>query len=465
MRKVSIILFITGIIVFLSGLIPTIISNNEILKIDNSIKIVSKSLKIKKIDNIQVKNKVFFNKKLNSDVTKYLNNIINISNKILVINDDEVLNNILSSKNITDDLNLKIDYLNTKKEEIDNLYKKVNDINSVELNINNKNIKKELSNIDLKEYENILNTNLKIVNGFIESINYLNNNSNYKIENNNLVFMNSNGVNEFKSLIASFNNRKLSIVPILLYNDVDVPIINASDITIYEGNGVDIKSKVSCIDEVDGNLECSIVGNYNKNELGIYPITISATDKSGNNTSKIINVNVIERERLRYYTEIIRNQNVVIVYELDENREYTNIVKVFPCSTGRNNRTPTGIFYSRKGGVWGPLMGGVWGQYYTVITGNILFHSVPYYSMSKDNLEWEEYNKLGNQASAGCVRLSVIDAKWIYDNCPNGMKIKIYDGELPEGVTKPSSIIIDENNPNRGWDPTDPDPNNPWNLN
>ena len=63
----------------------------------------------------------------------------------------------------------------------------------------------------------------------------------------------------------------------------------------------------------------------------------------------------------------------------------------------------------------------------------------------------------------GCVRLTVRDAKWIYDNCPNGTMIKIYDGDLPSGVSKPAAQKIDENDPRKGWDPTDPDPANPWN--
>ncbi|MBR3056314.1 hypothetical protein IKG64_03410 [Candidatus Saccharibacteria bacterium] len=42
--------------------------------------------------------------------------------------------------------------------------------------------------------------------------------------------------------------------------------------------------------------------------------------------------------------------------------------------------------------------------------------------------------------------------------------VKIYDSPtLPTGITKPTAIKIDENSENRGWDPTDPGPNNPWN--
>ena len=40
--------------------------------------------------------------------------------------------------------------------------------------------------------------------------------------------------------------------------------------------------------------------------------------------------------------------------------------------------------------------------------------------------------------------------------------VKIYDGNLPKGVSKPSGIKINSDSPNKGWDPTDPDKKNPW---
>ena len=162
------------------------------------------------------------------------------------------------------------------------------------------------------------------------------------------------------------------------------------------------------------------------------------------------------------YTEVIRNNNVVIVYGLDSNNNYTKVQKVFVSSVGKDNGTPTGTFTTTDKYVWRALFGNVYGQYATRITGSILFHSVPYTSQSKDSLEWDEYNKLGTAASMGCVRMAVGDVKWLYDNCPSGMTVKIYDGDIPKGITKPESIKIDENSPNKGWDPTDPDLNNPW---
>lgn len=162
---------------------------------------------------------------------------------------------------------------------------------------------------------------------------------------------------------------------------------------------------------------------------------------------------------LPYSIDVLRNHNVVVVYGKDEEGLYTMPVKTFICSTGR--ATPWGDYRLGDKHVWGALFGGVYGQYVSRITGNILFHSVPYYSTQKNRLETEEYNKLGTAASMGCVRLPVRDCKWIFDNCPYGTAVHIYDiEELP--VEKPDFIHLDPNDPRSGWDPTDPDEANPW---
>ena len=149
------------------------------------------------------------------------------------------------------------------------------------------------------------------------------------------------------------------------------------------------------------------------------------------------------------------------VYEKDASGEFTVPTRAIICSTGLNNNTPCGIFNVTYRYEWLPLFGGVYGQYATRIVGDIVFHSVPYYSQNKDDIEYEEFNKLGEQASLGCVRMLVKDVKWIYDNVPEGTTIVIYDSADPEPLEKPAAPKIDVKSPNRGWDPTDPDPANP----
>jgi lipoprotein-anchoring transpeptidase ErfK/SrfK len=164
-----------------------------------------------------------------------------------------------------------------------------------------------------------------------------------------------------------------------------------------------------------------------------------------------------------YQVDVLRDQNLVIVYGRDQEGAYTIPVKVWLCSTG--GATPTGKYFMGYKREWGKLFGNVWGQYPIGITGDILFHSVPYEYMEKDSLETEEFNKLGTKASMGCIRLAVADVKWLYDNCPTGSPIHIYDaGALPEGVERPEPLLLDPEDPRSCWDPTDPDPENPWHV-
>ena len=160
-----------------------------------------------------------------------------------------------------------------------------------------------------------------------------------------------------------------------------------------------------------------------------------------------------------YKLEVVRNQCTVLVYGLDMSGDYSILYHAFVCGPGQT--TPIGTFRTPFKAAWHPLMG-CWGQYCTQITGNYLFHSSPYNSPNKNDLSYRLYNQLGTVCSHGCVRLTVADAKWIYDNCPLGTTVSIYNASsLP--VPKPSAPWLDISSPNRGWDPTDPDPSNPWN--
>jgi len=162
-----------------------------------------------------------------------------------------------------------------------------------------------------------------------------------------------------------------------------------------------------------------------------------------------------------YYIKVNYGANVVTIYTKDEQGNY-NPIKAMVCSTGR--ATPRSGVYTIKNSKhrWGALFGGVWGQYTTQIVGNILFHSVPYLSANPSNLEYWEYDKLGTTASAGCVRLKVCDAKWIYDSMPVGTPVEFYSDSNPGPLGKPGAQKISSNETCRGWDPTDPSGNNPW---
>lgn len=169
-------------------------------------------------------------------------------------------------------------------------------------------------------------------------------------------------------------------------------------------------------------------------------------------------------DKYPYLVKVNRVLNCVTVYTKDSNGKFTVPYKSMACSTGKYiNNTPLGTFKVSSRYTWRLMVDGTHSQYATRFYGGILFHSVPCYSPHKNQLEYEEFNKLGSPASLGCVRLNVQDAKWIYDNCPYGTTVIVYDDETSPGpLGKPSVIKIPEDSPYRGWDPTDPDSSNPW---
>ena len=168
-----------------------------------------------------------------------------------------------------------------------------------------------------------------------------------------------------------------------------------------------------------------------------------------------------EKTKSPYYITVNLTANVVTVYEKDAAGNYTVPIKAFRCSGGTD--TPEGTFQTSVKYEWRALYGNVWGQYATRITGPYLFHSVPYYKKDKTTLEYDEFNKLGTTASAGCIRLTVKDVKWIYDNCPIGTTVKMYRGNVKEPLQPVAVPKINRNDTaRRGWDPTDPAAANLW---
>ncbi len=97
-------------------------------------------------------------------------------------------------------------------------------------------------------------------------------------------------------------------------------------------------------------------------------------------------------------------------------------VKYWLCGVGRpDSPTISGTYrVTGKGLSFGH---GYTCWYYTQIKGNYLFHSVTYRQGSKTQIL---DGRLGIANSAGCVRLEIGNAKWMYDNVPYNSKIFIY---------------------------------------
>ena len=121
----------------------------------------------------------------------------------------------------------------------------------------------------------------------------------------------------------------------------------------------------------------------------------------------------------------------VYVYQWNGS-SFGTCIKEMICSTGMkgaSTETPLGTFQMD-----GPTGTGEWywfssykcyAKWASRIVGGILFHSV-IYSKGKV-LNKTSVRKLGKRASHGCIRLTVEDAQWIYENCPSGTTVVIQD--------------------------------------
>ena len=129
-----------------------------------------------------------------------------------------------------------------------------------------------------------------------------------------------------------------------------------------------------------------------------------------------------------YKIGISLDEQRVYVYQWDGSG-YNDQIKKFKCSTGMEGyATPTGTYQSG-----GKVTSGEWyyfadyncyAKYAYRIVGGILFHSVLYNS-NKQGPTNSSVRALGRKASHGCVRLAVDDAKWIFENCPEGTTVII----------------------------------------
>ena len=138
-----------------------------------------------------------------------------------------------------------------------------------------------------------------------------------------------------------------------------------------------------------------------------------------------------------YYVVINVKYQLVLVYEKDEDGEYTKPVRYMSCSSGAVN-TPTRLgSYELEGRHvrFGHFVNfNQYGQYWTRIFGRTYFHSLLYTKRHAQYYIEETYEDLGTQASHACIRLYVPDAMWITYYIAPGTKVDVIAGEEDEAL-------------------------------
>ena len=210
-----------------------------------------------------------------------------------------------------------------------------------------------------------------------------------------------------------------------------------------------------------------------KDFSGTCTVTVEKAEKvktpSEYTTAYVANLDIVENNKKDgsqnlYSVKINRRTNTVTVYTYDENGDYVVPVRAMVCSCGemtQENITPVGEYSVYFKNYWHALFGDVYGKYVTGFSGHYLFHSVPYTNTESYTLKADEFNKLGTNASQGCVRLMISDAKWVYDNLDMYTEVIVIDDDSKaDPLGTPPTVKVDTS---VGWDPTDPHEDNPYN--
>lgn len=161
--------------------------------------------------------------------------------------------------------------------------------------------------------------------------------------------------------------------------------------------------------------------------------------------------NVLPPSEMTSSTGIIlvvnKRAQVTTAYIQDAKGRYRLPLRHMICSTGLTyERTRNGEYtILRKNGEWYTYPGpsGDTIRWPSVYRSGYYFHS-PLYNKNH-TIRLSTVNRLGDRASAGCVRLKSNDAEWVYRNCPVGTTVFICDGDKKDDLKaalKPKTVEV-----------------------
>lgn len=315
---------------------------------------------------------------LNKDISLYFNNeIINLS--------EEIKNKTISSENALIKINEISRYNIVDSDELHNIASSIDLIKD-----SNQNYTNGLDSLNAGNYQKAISCFQKVSPLDLDypmSLVYLAD-SKDKIKKEILSYCDNLVINNYYTEALS----KISENSNVLGDDTSVKE-KISEIKAKQKEYLDSNSAIA---EASSHALTTIISPSNINTLNIESAT-----------SYLININ-------------ISNQKTYIYSGKPDNWK---LIRTCPCSTGINGEeTPVGSFSTKEKGDWffsDKYEQG--GKYWTQITGDILFHSLPF---AKDKSTILDYT-LNKPSSHGCIRLSIEDAKWIYTNIPKGSKVII----------------------------------------
>lgn len=342
--------------------------------------------------------------KLKKDLESYFTKIVDLTcdglenKEITSSRAIEILNNIKGYNILNSSLDILIAYINENYSVSNQTNALIMDESLINNDPNN--------NISSATLDNYFTLGLNSYNSkdYSKAFKYFNlylenSNSNDNLE------LATNYINKIKSEYKDYLLTEADNLSANKYYTMAINILSEYDTNILEDYDIDIYNKISSLELF-------------KEEYSEDLYTSSAIL----DTITINNVNNFAIDsQTEYFVYVNLEEQMTYVYQGFLNN--WNLVKSFISSTGLPGKeTPKGIFSVTSRGDWffsEEFNQG--GKYWVQFMGDYLFHSVPFDRNQETILD----NALGNPASHGCIRLSLEDSKWLYENITDNTKIII----------------------------------------
>ena len=126
-----------------------------------------------------------------------------------------------------------------------------------------------------------------------------------------------------------------------------------------------------------------------------------------------------------YYIRISIAKHTLVVYQLDNNNEFTIPVKAFKVALGPKVE-PAKAAISEKS-VWRKITDIYYVRYSSRLDNAEYLSTATYYSQSDNNLNPKSYNMIGQNVTEGSILMTCANARWIYENCGAKTTVEIVD--------------------------------------
>lgn len=166
----------------------------------------------------------------------------------------------------------------------------------------------------------------------------------------------------------------------------------------------------------------TVIGMHNSNKNADEVTQEETTDVSGQETDT--QTQTVARNQ-SYYIRISIAKHTLVVYQLDNNNEFTIPVKAFKVALGPKVE-PAKTAISEKS-VWRKITDIYYVRYSSRLDNAEYLSTATYYSQSDNNLNPKSYNMIGQNVTEGSILMTCANARWIYENCGAKTTVEIVD--------------------------------------